>query len=242
MNSIQNYMDKYSKDLNDYGTYLSPLGTMLCTGLFGDGVNTTSSAISVAINQLGLKTADKLESNKSLVNRAVAVFSAVVVTTVAQSYIYQASGNNFAITCLVNLGLFLATFKGVESSNPVKIIPYVRLPATIALSCMVGEVARKGFMALGVSAQNINQTGGFLTLLAVCSVALNDIFYKNTAAAAGNTSASTGPRPYVLKDVQQEVRQLPSGRILIMPKKADEPSQGAQVRSLQTQILPVRTQ
>jgi hypothetical protein len=237
MNAIQNYMDKYSKDLNDYGTYLSPLGTMVCSGLYG-GINTTSSAISVLINQLGLKTADKLESNKALVNRSVAVFVAIAATTLAQSYIYQGSGNNFAITCLANLGLFIAAYKGTEQANPVRVIPYVRLPATIGLSCLVGEVARKGFLALGFLAKDINQTGAFLTLLAVCSVALNDLVYKNTQTIVVRNE-DTGPKPQILKNVKDQVRQLSDGRILIMPDKKG--GSKPQILPQTTQVLPINT-
>ncbi len=217
MNYINDYMDKYSKNLNDYGNYLAPLGTMVCTGLSAGGVNTVSSAVAVAMNYLARKTADKLESNKSFVNRSVAVFSAIVVTTVAQGYVSKASGDNFAITCLANLGLFIAAYKGVESSEPSRIIPYVRLPVTIGLSCLVGEVARQAFSALGASPEQIQESAGFVTLLAACSIALNDLFYQNTNHQASEVDKH--PRPYVLKDLKNEVRQLPSGRVLILPKK-----------------------
>lgn len=238
MNFVEDYMNKYSKNLNDYGTYLAPLGTMVCSGL-GGGINTVSSAISVAINQLGIKTADKLESNKGLVNRSTALFSAIVVTTVAQSYIYGASGNNFAITCLANLGLFMAAYKGVEASNPSRIIPYVRLPVTIGLSCLIGEVARQIFLTLGSSPQDVNQAGGFLTMLAVCSVALNDLFPQKVIV--GNSPTDASPKPYILKDIKEEVRQLPSGRVMIVPKKTEASSHGPHPLPLQTQVLPVRT-
>jgi hypothetical protein len=209
-------MDQYSKNLNDYGTYLSPLGTMLCTGLSGSGVNTVSSAVSVVINQLGLKSTDFLEKNKSLVNRSVGVLAAIIVTTVAQPHVSGSSNSNFAVTCLANLGLFIAASKTVEAINPARIIPYVRLPATVAVSCLVGEVARIGLLALGASAQEINQIGGFLTMLAVCSVALNDLVYSKTETVIVRDDT---PRPQILKNVDKQVRQLSDGRLLILPNK-----------------------
>jgi hypothetical protein len=214
MNSINNFMNQYSKDINDYGTYMAPIGTMAVDCLTGSPINTISSACAVLMNQVGLKSAEYIEKNKTFVNRSVAVLAGVAVTTLAQSQIYGPSGNNLAIALLSNLGLFIVTAKTVETVNPVRIIPYVRLPASIALACVVGEVAREVLKGLNFSQSEINNAGGFMTLLAVCSVALNDLVYKKTETVFVDKPAGT----QILKDLSQ-VRQLKDGRFLVLPNK-----------------------
>ena len=199
---------------NDHGSYLAPFGTMLSTmAVNGGRMDSIATFVSVLVDQLGAKVSEKLEEKKEIINKSIAALTSTAAVTALNSYM-PTSVNTIALNYLANGVCGIGVYKAVEALAPTKIIPYVRLPLEVGVSTLVGMGITNLLNSAGVPQETTFAAGGFLTMLATCSLALNDLVYSRNTSTQAPGANNRGPFHYIVRDLSK-VRTLKDGRVMI---------------------------